>query len=128
MDAGNEYINLAEAYGNRIIEGMDIKDIEDAMSSIQGDSNPVFQYVPEEKCIIHVPSGRRIVFSCVSRYFEPHKEYYRLDEYSDCDLVRRAMNVSARRYQCGQCMIECIRSKLKIKKHRLAISRDLFNK
>lgn len=114
-------IELTALYPVRNIEGIDKNEI---LSAFEGRSM-MFSKM-DAHTLVHRDTGRRVVFECVQKYFEPVKSYYKLDDKSSCEFVQHAMNLRAS--GCDNCLCECIRAHKKIKPSKVRISADYFNK
>ena len=122
-----ETIDLIAEYGNRNIDGADRGDLKRAL---MGESSDVFRKAGvTEAAFVHIATGRKIQLDCVWKYFEPPKSYYRLNAKSDCGFVRRAMGLP-RRYHaaCSDCLLQCLRARLKIKPSKVRFAASYFLK
>lgn len=127
MDVKTENINIFEEYGNRLIEGIDRKDLDDAFN--RPNENNLLTVSNQKRCLIHNPTGRKIILDCVYKYFEPEKKYYKLDDKSTCTFIRKAFDIQERYVDnCDICFAECLKNKNKIKKGRIIFSKDYFRK
>lgn len=117
-------VDLIESYGTRNIEGIDKDDIRDA---IKGMAN-TFK-MEDNRCILHVPSGKSIRFLCVQKYFEPAKEYYRINDTDSCQFIQKAMDVKGvGENACNECLLSCIENGRKIKHCKISVAQDYFLK
>lgn len=115
-------INLTDAYGNRCIEGVDKKDILDALE----EKNPHLKKTDIPRQFTH--SCGKIYLDCVQKYFIPEKSYFHLNDASRCLFIQKAFGVAVGENNCNECIKECIKNNLRIKKSTRKISRDYFKK
>ncbi len=132
-----ETIDLISRYGHRNIEGADRGDIFRALTErfSQNDQvgEPVFKVDGNTRntSLVHVVTGQKVRFGCVHEYFEPRKDYYKLNSKSDCSFVQRALelpNPEYRQKDCMFCLSQCIDYHLKIKPVKLRIAESYFLK
>ncbi len=131
-------IDLIDRYGARNIEGADRGDIRRALSGRYSEdsreSQPVFvlgDNTQQGASLVHVATGRKIVLGCVREYFEPKKDYFKLNSKSECSFVQRALelpNPEYRHKHCALCMVQCLDYQHKIKPTKLRIAGSYFLK
>ena len=117
-------IDLIEKFKNQNIEGIERHDFAEAYDN----EDETFQMQKEDNLIVHVPSGKRIVFECSQAYFEPQESYFKLNKNSRCAYVQRALGTNWYEGHCMACINECIGKKLRIKPKKIVVSRDYYNK
>jgi hypothetical protein len=112
-------IDVIEAYGCRVIEGLDADEIT-------AEDTSILEFAENTKRdILHKPSGKRITLGCASKYFEPTQSYYRFNDRSSCDYVRKGLNAVSC-LDCKDCIEKCITSRLKIKPKKIIIAANYF--
>ena len=116
-------IDVIKAYGCRVIEGMDTDDImrEDA-SCLKS----VFLGA-EQWMYSHKPSKKTITLQCVAKYFEPNESYYRFNERSSCEYVKKGLGLTFRGCNCKYCLQECILRGYRIKPKKIVIADNYFS-
>ena len=132
-----ETIDLITRYGHRNIEGADRGDIFRALverfSQDEQREEPVFKVDSNANgtSLVHIVTGRKVRFGCVQEYFEPPKDYFKLNSKSACGFVQRALelpNPEYRRKNCMFCLSQCIDYRLRIKPVKLRIAGNYFLK
>ena len=100
-------MNLIEAYGVRVIEGVDKNYVLNCGKR---------DLLGGKGFIITDPYGREIQFECVTKYFKPVKRYFRFGPNDSCAKIARAMGLSVdKRRRCIDCFAECLTAKREIK-------------
>lgn len=112
-------IDVIEAYGCKVIEGLDVDDI------ISEDSSLVEFVEDTKRDVLHKPSGKRITLECASKYFEPIQSYYRFNDRSSCEYVKKGLDVVSC-HNCRDCIEKCIAGRLKIKPRKIIIAANYF--
>lgn len=113
-------IDVIKAYGCRVVEGLDIDDLASA------DDTAYLQFNENaSREVYHKPSGKRITLECVSRYFEPTQSYYRFNDKSSCDYIKKGLNARSCS-NCQDCLKKCISQRLAVKPKKLTIAANYF--
>lgn len=114
-DENVKTINLTDTYNARIIEGIDEYDLEMAIIDNKNDDN-IFEY-NSSGIVRHKASGVKITIDCISKYYQPKKPYYRMDEKSSCKYIQNAViNREIGENNCNKCFLICMNNDIPINK------------
>jgi hypothetical protein len=105
-------IDMIEAYGTRVIEGIPIQSITTSGREI-----------PHGIAIEDKTTGVTKYLHCVRSFFLPSQSYYKVNEASDCSFCRKAMDYNGPP-TCLSCFQYCANNR-EIKKQRLIIKPPL---